>query len=387
MQSDAVRELKFRDPARASALAAKLQRTVTEIGRSPVSVMHVCGSHEQAIARYGLRSAFPRDLHVIMGPGCPVCITDQPEVDEAIALARQGVRIATYGDMLRVPGTAASLADVQGEGARIDVVYSVTQAIDIARGSSEPLVFFATGFETTAVATAAAMLGNPPKNFFVLSAHKYIPPVMEIVSEMPDSRVEGFLAAGHAATITGWGVFEEFVACHDVPVVIAGFEPLDILAALVRLVELVRDRRRTVENLFPRCVTREGNVPAQTQLWKVFRPIGGRWRGIAHVPNGNLRLRDEWAHMDARRNFQIDLSSVWDGAPALSSQQCVCGDIMAGVKSPTDCRLFGRECLPENPVGACMVSTEGTCRIWHEYGVGGGRSEVGGGTSEVGGRT
>jgi len=369
VRSDAVRELKFRDPARASALAAKLQRTVTEIGRSPVSVMHVCGSHEQAIARYGLRSAFPRDLHVIMGPGCPVCITDQPEVDEAIALARQGVRVATYGDMLRVPGTAASLADVQGEGARIDVVYSVTQAIDIARGSSEPLVFFATGFETTAVATAAAMLGNPPENFFVLSAHKYIPPVMEIVAEMPDSRVEGFLAAGHAATITGWGVFEEFVARHDVPVVVAGFEPLDILAALVRLVELVRHRSRTVENLFPRCVTREGNVAAQTQLWKVFRPIGGRWRGIAHVPNGNLRLRDEWARMDARCNFQIDLSSVWDGAPALLSQQCVCGDIMAGVKSPTDCRLFGRECLPENPVGACMVSTEGTCRIWHEYNV------------------
>jgi hydrogenase expression/formation protein HypD len=304
-----------------------------------------------------------------MGPGCPVCITDQPEVDEAIALARQGVRIATYGDMLRVPGTAASLADVQGEGARIDVVYSVTQAVDIARRSSEPLVFFATGFETTAVATAAAMLGDPPANFFVLSAHKYIPPVMEIVSEMPESRVEGFLAAGHAATITGWGVFEKFVARHDVPVVVAGFEPLDILAALVRLVELVRDRSRTVENLFPRCVTREGNVAAQRQLWKVFRPIGGRWRGIAHVPNGNLRLRDEWAHMDARCNFQIDLSSVWDGAPALLSQQCVCGDIMAGVKSPTDCPLFGRECLPENPVGACMVSTEGTCRIWHEYGV------------------
>jgi hydrogenase expression/formation protein HypD len=382
MTSDAVLELKFRDPARAAALAAKLQRPVAEIGRAPVSVMHVCGSHEQAIARYGLRSAFPRDLHVIMGPGCPVCITDQPEVDEAIALARQGVRIGTYGDMLRVPGTSASLADVQGEGGRVDVVYSVTQAVEMARGSQEPFVFFATGFETTAVATAAAMLGEPPKNFFVLSAHKYIPPVMEIVAEMPDSRVEGFLAAGHAATITGWGVFEGFVARHGVPVVVAGFEPLDILAALVRLVELVRDRRRTVENLFPRCVTREGNIAAQRQLWKVFRPIGGRWRGIAHVPNGNLRLRDEWAHMDARRNFTIDLATVWDSAPALLAQQCVCGDIMAGVKSPTDCRLFGHECVPENPIGACMVSTEGTCRIWQEYKV----SEVGGRRSEVGGR-
>jgi hydrogenase expression/formation protein HypD len=383
--TDAARELKFRDPSRGGALAAKLQRTVAQVGRSPVSVMHVCGSHEQAIARYGLRSAFPEDLHVIMGPGCPVCITDQPEVDEAIALARQGVRIATYGDMLRVPGTSASLADVQAEGARIDVVYSVTQALDLARASREPYVFFATGFETTAVATAAAMLGHPPENFFVLSAHKYIPPVMEIVAEMPGSRVEGFLAAGHAATITGWGVFEPFVARHDVPVVVAGFEPLDILAALVRLVELVRDGRRTVENLFPRCVTREGNTAAQRQLWKVFRPIGGRWRGIAHVPNGNLRLRDEWAHVDARRNFTIDLAAVWDAAPSLLSQQCVCGDIMAGVKSPTDCQLFGRECLPESPVGACMVSTEGTCRIWHEYG--GRTSAVGHRASGIGPRT
>ena len=377
MKDSCARELKFRDPGRAAALAAKLQRTVSETGRSPVSVMHVCGSHEQAIARYGLRSAFSKDLHVIMGPGCPVCITDQPEVDEAIALARQGVRIATYGDMLRVPGTSASLADVQAEGARVDVVYSVTQALDLARASSEPVVFFATGFETTAVATAAAVLGDPPANFFVLSAHKYIPPVMEIVSEMPDSRVEGFLAAGHAATITGWGVFESFVARHDVPVVVAGFEPLDILAALVRLVELVRDGKRTVENLFPRCVTREGNVAAQQQLWKVFRPIGGRWRGIAHVPNGNLRLRDGWARVDARSNFTIDLAAVWDGAPSLLSQQCVCGDIMAGVKSPIDCRLFANECLPENPIGACMVSTEGTCRIWHEYNVSGQRAEIG----------
>jgi hydrogenase expression/formation protein HypD len=362
------RELKFRDPARAAALSSALARTVEEIGRSPVSVMHVCGSHEQAIARFGLRTHFPRDLHVIMGPGCPVCITDQPEVDEAVALARQGVRIATYGDMVRVPGSSASLADAQAEGARVAVVYSIDQAVTLARESPDPLVFFATGFETTAVATAAAMLAGLPENFFVLSAHKYIPPVMEIVAEMPDSKIEGFLAAGHAATITGSGVFEAFVERHRVPVVIAGFEPLDILAALVRLVELVRDGRPAVDNMFPRCVTREGNLVAQRQLWEVFAPVGGRWRGIAHVPNGNLRLRDEWAHLDARRRFAIDLEALWDSAPSLLAQQCVCGDIMSGLKSPGDCALFGTDCVPENPVGACMVSSEGTCRIWHEYG-------------------
>ncbi|HXW08276.1 MAG TPA: hydrogenase formation protein HypD [Vicinamibacterales bacterium] len=368
MSDPLIRELKFRDPVRAAGLADALRRVTASIGRSPVSVMHVCGSHEQAIARFGLRASFPRDLHVIMGPGCPVCITDQPEVDEAVALARQGVRILTYGDMLRVPGSSRSLADAQTEGGRIDVVYSVAQALEAARKAAEPVVFFATGFETTAVATAAAVLDSPPANFFVLSAHKYIPPVMEIVAEMPDTRVEGFLAAGHAATITGWGVFEAFVDRHGVPVVVAGFEPLDILAALVRLVELVRDGRPAVENLFPRCVTREGNLCAQDKLWTVFRPIGGRWRGIAHVPNGNLRLRDEWAHVDARRQFRIDLSSLWDEAPPALAQHCICGDIMAGIRSPADCRLFGTECLPEAPVGACMVSSEGTCRIWHQYG-------------------
>ena len=376
MTDAAVRQLKFRDTRRAAALSQALHRAVDAVGRSPVSVMHVCGSHEQAIARFGLRSGFPRDLHVIMGPGCPVCITDQPEVDEAVALARQGIRIATYGDMVRVPGSAASLADTQADGARVEVVYSLDQAIALAKQSDDPLVFFATGFETTAVATAAAVISGLPPNMSILSAHKYIPPVMEIVSEMPDSKIEGFIAAGHAATITGWGVFDAFVRRHQVPVVVAGFEPLDILAALVKLVELIRDGQATVENMFPRCVTREGNLVAQRQLWQVFTPLGGRWRGIAHVPNGNLRLRDEWQHVDARHRFAIDLHALWDEAPSLLSQQCICGDIMSGLKGPRDCALFGAECLPDTPVGACMVSSEGTCRIWHEYGISGTESLV-----------
>jgi hydrogenase expression/formation protein HypD len=372
---DGVNELQFRDPARARALSAALEHAVNAVGRSPVSLMHVCGSHEQAIARFGLRAVLPRALNVIMGPGCPVCITDVPEVDEGVALARQGVRLATYGDMLKVPGSMLSLADAQAQGATIDVVYSVTQAVELARRIDEPLVFFATGFETTAVATAAAVLDDPPSNFFVLSAHKYIPPVMEIVAEMPDTRVEGFLAAGHAATITGYGVFEAFVERHKLPVVVAGFEPLDILAGLVRLVELVRDGTPVVENMFPRCVTRQGNLRAQEQLWRVFRPIGGNWRGIAHVPNGNLRLRDEFAHLDARRRFDIDLESLWDFAAPALVRDCICGDIMAGIKSPTDCTLYGHACVPDAPVGACMVSSEGTCRIWHQYG---GHPDLGG---------
>jgi hydrogenase expression/formation protein HypD len=233
-------------------------------------------------------------------------------------------------------------------------------------------VFFASGFETTAVATAAVLLAGVPESFTILSAHKYIPPVMEIVAEMPGSRIEGFLAAGHAATITGSAVFERFVARHRIPVVVAGFEPLDILAGLVRLVELIASGEPAVDNMFPRCVTPEGNVEAQDKLWRVFEPQGGRWRGIAHVPNGNLRLRDAFAHVDARRRFEREiahgLAALWDHMPPTLVAQCQCGDIMAGIASPHDCPLFGQQCTPEAPVGACMVSAEGTCKIWHQYG-------------------
>jgi hydrogenase expression/formation protein HypD len=267
-----------------------------------------------------------------------------------------------------VPGTARSLADARAGGAKVDVVYGVIQAVELARATPEPLVFFASGFETTAVATAAVLLADPPANFSILSAHKYIPPVMEIVAEMPGSKIEGFLAAGHAASITGWGVFERFVERHRIPVVVAGFEPLDILAGLVRLVELIGTGTPAVENMFPRCVTRDGNREAQRALWEVFELQGGRWRGIAHVPNGNLRLRDEYRQWDARHRFDIDLDALCGDTPPALVAQCQCGDIMAGIASPGDCELFGRECTPETPVGACMVSSEGTCKIWHRYG-------------------
>jgi hydrogenase expression/formation protein HypD len=362
-------QLKFRDPEQARALARALARQVAAIGRSPVSVMHVCGTHEQSIARFGLRALLPAELQVIMGPGCPVCVTDMPEVDEAVALALAGHRVATYGDMLKVPGSARSLSDAQGEGGTVDVVYSVPQAVALARAHPrQQVVFFASGFETTAVATAAALMDGVPGNFSVLSAHKYIPPAMEVVAEMPETHIEGFLAAGHAASITGSGVFEPFVRKHGVPVVVAGFEPLDVLAALLKVVELIREGRAEVANMYPRVVSREGNRPAQEKLWKVFRPAGGRWRGIAHIPDGNLRLRDEWSHVDARKRFTIDLAQPWEHAPAALAQQCICGDIMAGLRKPSDCQLFGKECLPDSPVGACMVSSEGSCRIWHTYG-------------------
>jgi hydrogenase expression/formation protein HypD len=362
-------ELKFRDPSQARALADRLSGLCEEIGREPISVMHVCGTHEQAIAKYGLRTILPKSLDLIMGPGCPVCVTDMPEVDEAVVLAEDGALIATYGDMLRVPGTAKSLADAQAEGARVEVVYSAAQAVELARSMQQEVVFFASGFETTAVATAAIALQDElPPNLSILSAHKYVPPAMEIVAQIPATQVEGFLAAGHAATITGWGIFEPFVERYEIPVVVAGFEPLDILAALVRLVELIRDGTPAVGNMYPRCVTREGNRVALAQMWKVFRTAGGRWRGIADVPDGNLRLRPEFAHLDARVRFEIDIRRLWQLAPSALAEKCICGAIMSGLASPSDCELFGKECDPENPVGACMVSSEGTCKIWYQYG-------------------
>jgi hydrogenase expression/formation protein HypD len=364
-----VEELKFRDPERARALAEALRHEVEAIGHAPVSVMHVCGSHEQAIARFGLRAVFPRALEVIMGPGCPVCVTDTPEVDEAVALAAQGARVCTYGDMLRLPGTSRSLADAQAEGGKVEVVYSVAQAVELARRNpSEQVVFFASGFETTAVATAAVILAGVPGNFSVLSAHKYVPAAMDVVAEMEETSIEGFIAAGHAATITGWGIFEPFAARTGAPVVVAGFEPLDVLAAVVELARLIRLHRAEVVNCYPRCVTREGNRPALEKLWRVFRVVDGNWRGIASVPRGNLELLPEWGRVNARHRFEIDTRLVGGAERNVLADQCICGTIMSGLAKPSDCKLFGKECRPETPVGACMVSSEGSCKIWQVYG-------------------
>ncbi|WP_396611338.1 hydrogenase formation protein HypD [Haloferax sp. S1W] len=361
-------ELEFRDPQKARAIADSLTQIASELDDPPATIMHVCGSHEQAIAKFGLRSMLPDTVRLIMGPGCPVCITDMPEVDEAVALAEQGVTVVTYGDMLKVPGTTKSLDDARAEGADVRVIYSAADAADIAAEEDGEVVFFATGFETTAAPTAAVIQSDLPENLSVLSAHKYVPPAMDIVAEMPDTDIQGYLAAGNAAIITGSGVFEGLVDRHGLPVVVGGFEPLDILAGITKLVEMIRDDEAAVENAYPRCVTHEGNELAQERLWEVFEAVGGQWRGIAHIPNANLRIRDDYAAVNARERFEIDTSHLRDTSASRLADDCICGDIMAGVADPVDCAMFGEECTPESPVGACMVSSEGTCKIWHEYG-------------------
>ncbi|MFT4921861.1 MAG: hydrogenase expression/formation protein HypD [Haloarculaceae archaeon] len=365
---DGEEALQFRDPEKAQKLADKLEEIGETLDDPPVTVMHVCGSHEQSIAKFGLRSLLPDTVRLIMGPGCPVCVTNMPEVDEAVALAESGVTIATYGDMLKVSGSAKSLDDARSEGADVRVVYGAQDAVELAEEEDGEVVFFATGFETTAAPTASAIKSDPPANFSVLSAHKYIPPAMEIVAEMPDTEISGYLAAGNAAIVTGHGIFEGLVDRHGLPVVVGGFEPLDILAGLVKLVQLVRDGEQTVENAYPRCVSREGNQAAKEQLWEVFEAVGGEWRGIAHIPNANLALRSEYAEHDAREQFDVETDYLREEMGSGLIQDCICGDIMAGVADPHDCALFGEECTPEDPVGACMVSSEGTCKIWHEYG-------------------
>ena len=367
--------LAFRDHDQARRLTERLAELVRRAGR-PLAVMHVCGSHEQAIARYGLRARLPAGLEVLMGPGCPVCVTDAPEVDQAVALAQAGLHVLTYGDMLRVPGSTLSLDEARARGARVTVIYAATQAVEIARRASEPIVFFATGFETTAVATAAILAHDPPDNLFVLSAHKWVPAAMEVVAALPDSRVDGYLAAGHAATITGADLFEPFIARWHRPVVIAGFEPLDILAALVLLVEALVRREARLVNAFPRCVTPGGNARALALLRRVFDLDDGEWRGIARVPSGNLTLRPEYAAHDATRAFAaraLDPAGVDPELLALrqDTAACLCGRIMSGSARPAECALFGTRCRPSHPVGACMVSTEGACRIWLEHDVAG----------------
>ncbi|MFW6265673.1 MAG: hydrogenase formation protein HypD, partial [Halanaeroarchaeum sp.] len=362
--------LRFRDDEQAAALYDRIDALMDAIGE-PVSLMHVCGSHEEAIAKYGLRHNLPSDLSVRMGPGCPVCVTDMPEIDEGIALAEAGVTVATFGDMFRVPGTEGSLRDAKRNGANVEVVYSAADAVEYAADNpEESVVFFATGFETTAAPTAAVLAAEPPENFSVLSVHKYVPPAMEVLTEMPETNIDGFLAAGHAAAITGYGLFEDLVDESGIPTVVGGFEPLDVLRAIADLLEMIATDDPGLGNAYPRVVSEAGNVAAQETMWSVFERTTRAWRGLGEIPSGNLAIRPEYAAYDAREQYDID-PDVGPVDPV--AKQCRCGDIMAGTADPDDCTLFGTVCTPRDPVGPCMVSDEGTCNIWNRYG---GRPEV-----------
>jgi hydrogenase expression/formation protein HypD len=320
-----------------------------------ICIMHICGTHEAAIARSGIRSVLPERLKIVMGPGCPVCITPQGEIDAALDLVDRDCVIATYGDLLRVPGTKGSL---ESSGGDVRVVQGVHKAVEIARREPEKeVVFISVGFETTAPTVAATMLTEPPENFSILSCHRLVPPAMEWLLQQGEAQLHGFMLPGHVCTVMGYHEYEHF----GVPQVVAGFEPDDILLGLVMIAQQIREGVARVDNAYPRAVCREGNEKAQKLMYDVFEPVDVEWRGFPVIPKSGLRLKPEFEQYDAQKKFDIEVRHVE------KHSACICDKVLRGIARPSDCKLFGKVCTPRTPVGPCMVSHEGACKIWHLY--------------------
>jgi hydrogenase expression/formation protein HypD len=302
----------------------------------------------------------PPNIEVTAGPGCPVCIVPASEVDEAVQIAMKGVSLTCFGDVLRVPGSRMSLLDAKAEGADIRIVYSVGDAVKIAKNEQEKeFVFFAVGFETTSPSTAVEVLNNPPKNFSFLVSHRLIPPAMKLLAEMRDLDLNGFIAPGHASTIIGLKPYEVFPKKYDMPVVVAGFEPLDILFAIYMILKQLSLGKPRLENEYRRAVQYEGNVKAQESMTKVFDVEDGDWRGLGSIPLSKNRLQTKYRMYDAHSKYHVKVDEGVDVQPG-----CRCSQVVVGKIKPNECPLFMKDCTPQKPVGACMVSSEGTCRIW-----------------------
>jgi hydrogenase expression/formation protein HypD len=319
-----------------------------------MTFMHICGTHEAAIARTGLRSVLPKKLKIVMGPGCPVCITPQGEIDAAIELVEKGCILATYGDLLRVPGSKGSLESCGGD---VRVVQGVHKAVEIAKKTDKEVVFISVGFETTAPTVAATLLTSPPGNFSILSCHRLVPPAMKWLLEQGEAALHGFILPGHVCTVMGYHEYEQF----PVPQVVAGFEAEDILLGLLMLVEQVKEGTHRVDNAYPRAVTCQGNQKAQDLMYQVFEPTDVEWRGFPIIPHSGLRLKPSFAQYDAQKKFDLEFRHV------SKHTACICDRVLRGIAEPSDCKLFGKVCNPRTPVGPCMVSHEGACKIWHLY--------------------
>ena len=354
------RPFRFSDADRARALADAILLLAPP---SPVKIVHVCGTHEVAIAQHGLRRLLPERVEVLEGPGCPVCVTPTRDIDRAVKVAEAGAILCTFGDMTRVPGTRQTLEGARSRGADVRTVLSAADAVGIARKSDREVVLFAVGFETTAPATAAVLLDRPPANLSVLVSHKRIPPAMEALLGLPDTRIAGYLAPGHVSTIIGLRPYEEVVARRPIPIVVGGFEPLDVLYAIALLLRQVRDGRAAVENAYPRAVAVEGNLKAQALLDEVFEPEDALWRGIGAIPASGLCLREAFRRFDARERFPVEAEEGEDEIPS-----CRCAEVLTARAAPSDCPLFASRCTPLTPVGPCMVGSEGACSIGFRYG-------------------
>ena len=356
----------YRDRSIVLGLAARIGELAEKMAQ-PVTFMEVCGTHTMAIYQYGLRHLLPPQVRLISGPGCPVCVTPNGYIDKAVACCRQaGTIVATFGDMVRVPGSSSSLMEERAKGADVRIVYSPLDAVALAaRNPDRKVVFLGVGFETTAPTIAGSILAAAGKglaNYYVLSAHKTIPIPMQVLSADPELSISGYLCPAHVSAIIGADAYRLLADEQGVPCVVTGFEPVDVMRGVEMLARQVVEGRSAVEIEYSRVVKWEGNRKAREVMAEVFAPCDVEWRGIGVIPGSGLEIRAKYAAFDAERVLSLDVEEVRE------HQGCRCGDILKGKATPFQCPLFARECTPEAPVGACMVSSEGTCAAAYKYG-------------------
>ena len=359
----------FRDPALARALVARIAGICEGIDRE-VNLMEVCGTHTMAIAKSGIRSVLPPNVHLISGPGCPVCVTPNAQIDAIIALAKMpGVKLATFGDMVRVPGSSTSLQRLRALGADMEVVYSPLDALEAARANpGTEVVFAGVGFETTIPSVAATVKRARKagvRNFSVYCAHKNVPHVLEALVNDPEVTIDAFILPGHVSTIIGSAPYGFLARDHGIPGVVTGFEALDILQGIAMLLGQLREGRAEIEIAYTRGVRPEGNLTAMALVDEVFEECDAPWRGLGTIPLSGYRFRGEYAAFDAATRFADELAVTVE--PTVEPAGCRCADVLRGVIAPSGCALFGRACTPDNPVGPCMVSSEGSCAAYHRY--------------------
>jgi len=358
--------VKYLDEYRDAERAGEYGRRIAAITTRPWTIMEVCGGQTHAIVRYGIDELLPDLITLLHGPGCPVCVTSLELIDEALDIAsRPDVVFTSFGDMLRVPGSEKDLFSVKAAGGDVRVVYSPLDALQIARDCPDrQVVFFAVGFETTAPANAMAVYQARQEgidNFSVLVSHVLVPPAIETILSSSLTRVQGFLAAGHVCTVMGYEEYRPIAEKHGVPIVVTGFEPLDLLQGIYMCVKQLEEGRAEVENAYSRSVRREGNRPAIGLIREVFGVVDRKWRGIGEIPRSGLGLKQEYARFDAELRFGLTEFS------AEESSECVSGLVLQGIKKPHECPAFGTRCTPEHPLGATMVSAEGACAAYYRY--------------------
>jgi hydrogenase expression/formation protein HypD len=358
--------MKYLDEYRDAALAKKIAQEIHRATTRPWTIMEVCGGQTHAIVKFGLDELLPKAVTLIHGPGCPVCVTPLEIIDQALEIAaRDKVIFCSFGDMLRVPGSTTDLLSVKANGGRVRIVYSPLDALKIAeQNPTREVVFFAVGFETTAPATALAVYQAARKgikNFSLLVSHVLVPPVLEALLSSADCRVQGFLAAGHVCAVMGCEEYAPIAAKYRVPIVVTGFEPMDILQGILMCVRQLEAGRADVENQYARCVRQEGNVPAQQLIREVFRVVPRKWRGLGEIPQSGLGLTETFTAFDAGKKFKLSTAEVAEPA------ECRSGMILQGQIKPTACPAFGVRCTPEHPMGALMVSSEGACATYYRY--------------------